>query len=119
MHSYRNYVHLEGVALATPVIAESQKYASFQLVVKEEKRGTAGEITVFDQQIEIEVWGRHVAHSTGIRPGTPLVIDGSLRFRTFTESGVERKLIWIKAHRVFALDRTMNKRAEASEDQQS
>ncbi len=115
MHNYRNYVHLEGVALDAAVIAESQKHAVFLLVVREETRNDLGQILMSEETIEIEVWGRHVQHSAGIRPGMPLVIDGSLKFRTITEAGIQRKILWVKAHRVFALDRTMNKRAGDSD----
>jgi single-strand DNA-binding protein len=107
MHSFKNNVHLEGNLGKDATLTSTQNgdVVNFTLAINERWKDKQGAVQTHTDWFDIEVWGPMTKFASTLKSGTPVIVEGKIKPRTYTGTDeVTHKTVSIKANSIRKID---------------
>jgi single-strand DNA-binding protein len=107
MHSFKNNVHLEGNLGKDATLTSTQNgdVVNFSIAINERwKDKTTGKVQENTDWFDVEVWGPMTKFASTLKSGTPVIVEGKVKPRTYTQDEVTHKAVSIKANSIRKID---------------
>ncbi len=106
MHSFKNNAHFEGNLGkdATLTTTQNGDVVNFTLAVNERWKDNKGVVQTHTDWFDVEVWGPLTKFAATLKTGTPVIVEGKVKPRTYTQDEVTHKTVSIKANSIRKID---------------
>jgi single-strand DNA-binding protein len=92
--------------LKTPQLTSTQNgdVVNFTLAINERWKDKGGKEQSHTDWFDIEVWGPMTKFASTLKSGTPVIVEGKVKPRTYTQDDVTHKTVSIKANSIRKID---------------
>jgi single-strand DNA-binding protein len=106
MHSFKNNAHFEGNLGKDAVLTSTSNgdVVNFSIAINERWKDAQGQEQTNTDWFDIEVWGPMTKFAATLKSGTPVIVEGKVKPRTYTKDDVTHKTVTIKANSIRKID---------------